>query len=469
MTNLNYLSVKQLSDGLRFKKFTCLEIMQSYLQQIKQVNTSLNALVQKLDDDKALSDAKAMDKLLDEGGNLGPFHGVPISIKDHINVTGFTITSGSIALKNNLCQEDASIVRRLRNAGAIIHGISNMPELGISFETDNDVYGLTKNPYDLSKTPGGSSGGEAASIATGMSAFGIGSDAAGSIRLPAHLCGIVGLKPTLHLLPLSGNSPTFGGLIMHFATLGPMARYVEDLEISLPIISGWDGIDPYAVPKTNLQTNKALKDLKIGYMLGGSLNTPTSDTLKIMNEVIEALKTECIDISEEIFFDIDSIGKFFWDTYFCGGHQGQAYKLMLEKMGIKKPSILMQRFLELTSQSDSFDVIELRQRFFEADRIRMEALHHMQRYDILITPVCKSPAQAFNSSQEKITDFTYTLAFSLLGWPVCVVRCGETSEGLPIGIQVVAKPWEDLSTLKLASFLEKTFGGWKLPQRSKLI
>src|SRR5438552_18409341 len=113
-----------------------------------------------------------------------------------------------------------------------------------------------------------------------------------------------------------------------------------------------------------------------------------------MNEVIGALKTECIDISEANFFDIDSIGKFFWDTYFCGGHQGQAYKLMLEKMGIKKPSILMQRFLELTSQSDSFDVIELRQRFFEADRIRIEALHYMQRYDILITPVYKGPAQA---------------------------------------------------------------------------
>ncbi|OGT30181.1 MAG: hypothetical protein A3E87_00380 [Gammaproteobacteria bacterium RIFCSPHIGHO2_12_FULL_35_23] len=463
MNELVKLSATQLAKAIKEQRFSCQEVMQAYLLQIKKSNPSLKAIVQQLDEAQALKQAAEADQAILQNKPLGKLHGVPITIKDHIKVKDFIVTRGCITLKNNRCSEDASIVARLKKEGAIVIGITNMPELGPVFESDNAIYGQTKNPYDLTKTAGGSSGGEAAILSSCGSALGIGSDGGGSIRLPAHFCGIAGLKPTQHLVSCSGNVPGDGGLGMLFYTPGPMARFAEDLKLALPIISGWDGIDPHLIPGTLPTTTKPLETMRIGYVIDTSACTPTKETINTIHEVVAILNKAVAKIKAVDFLDIGKIGLFHWDTYFYGGDQGKSYLQLLKKLNITTPSAPLQRFLEAAAKSELFDANEFRRRFFEVDQIRMHALKHMQDYDIIITPTCATPAKPHGTTQAQIKDFVYTMVFNLLGWPACVVRCGTSKEGLPIGVQIAAKPWHDYNTIVIAEYLEQKLGGWQMP------
>lgn len=378
-----------------------------------------------------MQQAKLADEQLAKGIPIGKLHGLPITIKDHIKVKDFIVTRGSLAFKDYRCDNDAPIVAKLKNAGAIVIGISNMPELGPAFETDNDIYGLTKNPYDFSRTPGGSSGGEAAIIASGGSTLGIGTDGGGSVRLPAHFSGIAGIKPTQHLISCVGNVPIDGGIGMVFYTPGPMARYVEDLKLVLPIIAGPDGIDPYVMP-LNLPTNtKPHHEMRIGYLVNGKQTTADQETQTTMENAIKALKEVAAEVTEIDFLDIDYLGQFHWETFFYGGDQAKGFMKLLQNEGLRKFSPTLQRFFDGAAQSELFDAGELRRRFFEADQLRMQALQQMQDFDAIVLPTCATSAKPHGTTQSQITDFYYTMAFNLLGWPGCVVRCGESKEGLP--------------------------------------
>jgi amidase len=243
MSEIIYSSAAQLAAGIRSKKLSSLEVVEAHLQRIEEVNPAINAVVYSLAD-SARKQAREADAALARGEVKGPLHGVPFTIKDAWETAGVPSTGGTLGRKDYRPEIDATIVARLKAAGGIPIGMTNLPEFSMAFESDNLVHGRTNNPYDLSRTPGGSGGGGSAIIAAGGSPLEPGADMGGSIRLPSHFAGIAGIKPTIGLVPRTGYFPAAAGIAGMFATAGPMARYVEDLTYTLPIFVGPDGIDP---------------------------------------------------------------------------------------------------------------------------------------------------------------------------------------------------------------------------------
>src|SRR5436305_13392396 len=232
---------------IRSRQLSPVELVQAHLNRFETVNPKINAYVQ-VDAEQALAAGRHAEKAVLENKTLGPLHGVPISIKSAIGVAGMRCEAGTKLRTGHVATQDAPLVARLRRAGAIILGMTNTPELLMAWETDNLLYGRTNNPWNLQYTAGGSSGGESAAIASGMSAGGVGSDGGGSIRVPAHFCGICGLKPTPGRIPSTGHFPPSGGPFALLGVVGPMARTVRDLELIFEEISGPDNGDPNSSP-----------------------------------------------------------------------------------------------------------------------------------------------------------------------------------------------------------------------------
>ncbi|MGA2697123.1 MAG: amidase, partial [Terriglobales bacterium] len=236
-----------MAEGIRRGEVSPIELVDAHLSRIEQLNPQLNAFA-RVDADGARRRARVAEEQVKSHRTLGPLHGVPISIKSSIEVAGMPYEAGTALRKGIVGKHDAPLVQRLRQAGAIILGVTNTPELLMAWETDNLLYGRTNNPWDLSCTSGGSSGGEAAAIAAGLSAGGVGSDGGGSIRVPAHFCGICGLKPTPGRIPATGHFPQSAGPFALLGVVGPMARTVPDVKLLFEIIQGQDDGDPSAAP-----------------------------------------------------------------------------------------------------------------------------------------------------------------------------------------------------------------------------
>ncbi len=261
-------SVSSLAHAIQAKQVSSVEVVQACLDRIDEVNPTLNAVVQLAPG--ATEAARAADEALARGDLFGPLHGVPMVIKDSLDTKGVISTGGTKGRENFVPAEDATVVRRLKEAGAILLGKTNTPELTLSFETTNLVYGRTNNPWDTSRTSGGSSGGAAAIVAAAGAPFDIGSDFGGSIRLPAHFCGIAGLKPSAGRVPRTGHIYPFGGVQDSFQQLGPLARYVEDLALILPLIAGPTSSTPASWPcHWGIPTRSMLRRC-------GSASTPTT-------------------------------------------------------------------------------------------------------------------------------------------------------------------------------------------------
>jgi len=247
MNELIFLPAVLMAEQVRKKKISPVELVDAHLRQIERVNPKLNAFVQ-VDTERARQAAQEAEITVMREKKLGPLHGVPISIKSSLAVTGMLCESGTRLRAGFVPAQDAPLVARLRAAGAIVLGVTNTPELLMAWETDNLLYGRTNNPWDLDRTPGGSSGGEAAAIAAGMSAGGVGSDGGGSIRVPAHFSGICGLKPTPGRIPATGHYPVSAGPFALIGVVGPMARTVADLKVLFEVMQGPDAGDTCAAP-----------------------------------------------------------------------------------------------------------------------------------------------------------------------------------------------------------------------------
>src|SRR2546423_7212884 len=247
MDEIIYSSATELARAIRDKQVSSEEVVGAHLARIEEVNPKLNAVVH-LTADAARVRAREADAALARGEVWGPLHGVPVSIKDAFETEGVVSAGGTKGRAQYVPREDAVGVARYKSAGAVVLGKTTVPEISLAFESDNLVYGRTKNPYDLTRTPGGSSGGEAAAISSGMSPLGLGSDAGGSIRLPAHFCGIAGIKPTSGRTARTGHFPPMGGLLDSIWQIGPLARRVEDLWLALPLLCGNDWRDPTLPP-----------------------------------------------------------------------------------------------------------------------------------------------------------------------------------------------------------------------------
>ena len=298
MNELTFRTATELASLIREHHVSSQEILEAHLDQIATHNPSLNAIVT-LDEEKACQRAKEADEALARGEIWGPLHGVPVTIKDVFETEGLRTTSGYKPLASYILKQDATVVRRLRQAGAIIIGKTNMPEMAGDEQTNNSLFGRTNNPWDLTRTPGGSSGGSAAAIASGMSPLDIGSDIGGSVRNPAHFCGIFSMKPSDYRVSLRGHIPPppgskGRGLLRYFLTPGPLARSVEDLRLALTIIAGPDERE-WEVPPVPLEPapHKELRELRIAWSDDFGIPTSTEIRSALSNLAAELIKSGC--------------------------------------------------------------------------------------------------------------------------------------------------------------------------------
>lgn len=463
MSQIYQLSAVEILNQIKLKKLAISEVAHAFIERIQQVNPFINAIHQ-CDPQRILQEALEAERLFTLGQIL-PFHGLPISIKDTFHVKGFRASKGSPSLYKNTSAHDATVVARLKAEGAIIFGLTNVPELLLSYETDNLVYGRSNNPYDFNRTPGGSSGGQAAIIAAGGTPVGIGSDAGGSIRQPAHYCGICGHKPTNNIVPFTGLFPSHNlGMGAQLLAIGPMARYVEDLILLMSIISGASFLDPHTVPYSLTQPELIdISSLKIGYFFNNPTGAePDNDTVRAISNVVQFLKSEKCDLTENYPSCLDKVYRLHLETFIFGGNGGESVRLLLEELGQVKISQLTQNFLSYASQCN-FSINELRQRWIEVEQFRFDMMEFMYPYDVLLSPVTATAARFHGETWDSIRDVGYVIAHNLTGWPATVVPCGYNKDGLPIGIQIVAKPWHDHIALALALKIQQIVGVFPIP------
>lgn len=461
MDEITYASATAIAQAIRDRQVSALEVVEAHLRRIEAVNPALNAVVQVVAA-RARLEAQAADQALARGDLRGPLHGVPMTIKDSLDTAGVISTGGTKGRAALVPDQDATVVARLRAAGAILLGKTNTPELTLSGETDNLVYGRTNNPYDLERTPGGSSGGAGAIIASGGSPFDIGSDTGGSIRLPAHFCGIAGLKPTSGRVPRTGHIVPFGmGAVDALTQLGPMARTVADLCLILPIIAGVDWQDPAIVPMPLGDPQAVpIAGLRVAMHTDNGIMAPTPETAAAVRAAAVALQEAGAHVEEERPAVLERTADL---ANSLSGGDGRAWvrRLLRHAGTVEIHPLLRQRF----DEARALDVAEFTAVLEEVDRFRSAMLAFMEQYDVILCPTCAYPAPPhgllMTEAMRKGT--SYTGAYNLTGWPGAVVRGGTSPEGLPIGVQVVARPWREDVALAVAQHLESVLGGWQPP------
>ncbi len=457
-------SAAQMAEYIKQRKISSEELVKAHLEHIQKINPKINALTQAFDPNECLKKGRQADELVRSKSKLGKLHGVPLTFKDCLQVKGLICSCANKSLYGKTAREDATLVKRMKDEGAIVLGITNVPELTMSNETDNSIYGRTNNPYDLKRTSGGSSGGCAALIAAGGSPLSIASDSGGSIRWPSACTGIAGLKPTLGLVPITGNTiGTTPGIFSRVLAYGPLSRHVEDLFLALSIMAGPDGKDPNCLPRQTWEhTPKELKEVRVAYYTDDGFATPTKDIQETVRNASLALKKSVQAVEENRSSCLVNSYKLLWETVFLGGDRGEGIKTWLKYLGSLPISPLLDQFIK-SSENCTFSVADLRMRLVETDQFRNEMLSFMDPYDILLTPVVATNAKPHGTGLKEIRDFSYVMAPNLTGWPAAVVRCGTSKEGLPIGVQIIGKSFEDLLVLKVAKHLENIFGGWRPP------
>ncbi len=457
MTEIIFDSAASLAEAIRQKRISSAELTQAYLDRIRKVNPSLNAVV--LLDDTAMEQARAADSALANGTNVGPLHGVPITLKDSHDTAGVVTTGGTLGRAAFVPDRDSTITARLRAAGVVLLGKTNTPELTMGMETANLVYGRTNNPYDTDRTSGGSSGGGAAIVAAGGSAFDIGSDTGGSIRFPAHCCGVAGIKPTSGRVPRTGHIIPYGmGIRDSLTQIGPLARYVEDLALVLPIIAGPDWRDPAMVPMP-LGSPDCVDPsrLRVAFYTDNGVKTPTPETIDAVTAAASALSEAGATVVEDRPKALTEY-EVAWKSL---PHYDGSVSRLLNEAGTTEPHPWTLSVLE---SSKSMTAAELDELMEEVDAFRSDILAFMEDYDLLLSPVMPTPALPHDVIRSnRLTYGSYTRPHNLTGWPAAIVRGGTSPEGLPIGVQIAALPWREDVALAAAGLVESASGGWRPP------
>jgi Asp-tRNA(Asn)/Glu-tRNA(Gln) amidotransferase A subunit family amidase len=468
MCDLTLQSAVSMAEQIRKKQLSPIELVDAHLARIENLNPRLNAYVQ-VDAEGARRAARAAEDAVLRGEKLGPLHGVPISIKSSIEVAGLRCEAGSKLRAGLVASHDAPLVSRLRKAGAIILGNTNTPELLMAWETDNLLYGRTNNPWDLSRTPGGSSGGEAAAIASGCSAGGVGSDGGGSIRVPAHFSGICGLKPTPGRIPATGHFPSSVGPFASIGVVGPMARTVADLKLLFEVMQGPDDGDPSSAPvPLRWPSHSEVKKLRVGYFEDDGRTPVTPETRAAVRTAAEALKRAGFEVQPFRPEGLERARQLWWQFF---GIAGGMLLGPLTKGREADLSPILKQFLSWVAAEPAHTGQTLLDAWIMRDVLRMEIFSQMREYPVLLCPVASIPAFRHGERSWEIDGQTvryldawsYTEWFNLLGTPAAVVPVGRSNQGLPIGVQIVARPWEEELVLAVAAELEGQGGAWHGP------
>lgn len=463
-----FLSATWMAQKIREKKLSSVELVEAHLARIERLNTKLNAFVQ-VDGEGARRQACLADEAVNRKLALGPLHGVPVSVKSSIEVKGLRCEAGTKLRAGVVAAKDAPLVSRLRDAGAIILGTTNTPELLMAWETDNLLYGRTNNPWDLTRTPGGSSGGEAAAIASGCSAGGVGSDGGGSIRVPAHFCGICGLKPTPGRIPATGHFPTSVGPFALLGVVGPMARSVGDLKVLFEVMQGPDDGDPSAAPvPVRWRSWEDLKKFRIGYFEDDGRTRVTPETRAAVRNAAEALKRAGFDVRPFRPEGLEQARQLWWQFF---GVAGAMLLGPMTKGREAELSPMLKQFSAWVGKERPHTAETLLDTWILRDVLRMQIFEQMREYPILLCPVASIPAfrhgerswMVDGKTVQYLDAWSYCECFNLLGMPAAVVPEGRSPEGLPIGVQIAARPWEEEIVLSVAEVLETEHQPWKAP------
>ena len=462
--DLTAKSATELAAQIRTRRISAVEVVEAHLKRIEQVNPSLNAIVTVASD--ALDCARAADEHLCDG-IVGPLHGVPLTIKDTIDTKGLRTTYGSRLRANHVPDHDATAVTRLRAAGAIILGKTNTPEMAIPYETDNPVFGRTNNPHDPKRTSGGSSGGEAAAIAAHLSPAGIGSDLSGSIRVPAHFCGISGLKPTTGRVPMDGHVPEATGALSLGACIGPMARRVIDLALLFNVLAD---SPPAELSETEFVANaqRELRDVQIGFYLDDGHTPITEETEAAVRRAAGTLSGAGLAVREERPPSV-SEGARLWVELFSRAAAAQLrsfYRGREEDAGSRVASIIMKPEDESTFESKIELAESLAHAVVERERLRENLISWMKTTSLILAPVGAVPAFEHATGRVIVAGqsistfqaFSYSQTFNVFGLPAVAVPVARTAEGLPIGVQIVGRPFAERMVLDAAAIVEESAG-----------
>jgi Asp-tRNA(Asn)/Glu-tRNA(Gln) amidotransferase A subunit family amidase len=468
MMDLLYQSAARMAALIRDKKISPRELLEAHWQRIEQVNPKLNAIIH-LDKERALRDAEAAEQALASGQTLGPLHGVPITIKSSIDVAGVPCECGSKLRQGHIPEKDAVLVARLRQAGAIVLGVTNVPDMLVAYETDNLLYGRTNNPWNLERTAGGSSGGESAAIASGCSAAGLGSDGGGSVRAPAHFCGIYGLKPTPGVMPRTGHWPACLGPSTLLGLVGPMARSVEDLEIMLRATAGRDPGDAASVPLAlNPPSREELDRVKIGWYEDDGIVPVTPETRETVRKAAQLLSAQGFVTEPYRPQGMESAREHWWMLF---GVTGAALTRPLVEGREKDVHPIVKDLLAPPGDVSTATFDQLLNTWVMRDVLLTRLMAQMEEYPVLLCPVAAVPAFGHGERSWTIDGqtvsyaqaFVYCQIFNLLGNPSVVVPVGRSKDGLPIGVQIVGRPYEEMLILAVARKLEEALGGWQAP------
>jgi Asp-tRNA(Asn)/Glu-tRNA(Gln) amidotransferase A subunit family amidase len=395
-------------------------------------------------------------------------------VKSAIEVAGHRCEAGSPTRAGTLAASDATVVARLRRAGAIVLGTTNVAEMLMAYETENPLHGRTLNPWDPSRTPGGSSGGEAAAIAVGCSGGGIGSDGGGSIRVPAHFSGICGLKPTPGRIPSTGHQPACLGPFSLIGVVGPMARTVGDLRLLDAVLAGWDAGDPTAVPSSDGHRASAARQpaerprrIRVAFFEDAGTSPVTPETRRAVRAAASALDRAGL-IVEEYRPPVLARAGAIWEAFFC-----EVGLLVLHDLmhGAERELPILKAYRERAADGPLLTAKALTEAWVERDLARAELLREMAERPILVCPVAAVPAFRHGERAWTIGDrrveyldaMRYTQWFNVLGNPAVVVPAARTADGLPIGVQIVGRPFEDRLALEVAGVVEQQCGGYSPP------
>jgi aspartyl-tRNA(Asn)/glutamyl-tRNA(Gln) amidotransferase subunit A len=455
-TPVYFQDATALAKMIRDREVSPVEIMKAHLDRIEDLNPEINAIVTVAD--SALAYAKSAEDAVMRGDELGPLHGVPFTVKDSIDTADVLTQRGSPIFKGRLPDTDATSVARMKQSGGILLAKTNLPEFSYWIESDNLLSGRSNNPWDLARTPGGSSGGESAAIAAGMSPIGLGTDLAISVRGPAAQTGIVSLKATHGRVPMTGIWPRVPRRFWH---VGPMARSVRDLELAFKILSGPDGFDAFATSTVQFDAGagrSAGRQLRVGWMVGPGFGPVDSEVAGTVESAAKSLKGLGLTVEQvripalERDFALDVFNKLHvmemkeaFREATSGRSEDELYKMA--KTMLSLPDTSMEDFIHAEQA---------------AERLRDGFAQYFQQYDVLLTHVLPIPAHKHGMEEFIIdgqqVDATYlqgaTVPLNVTGLPGIAMRFGTSHEGLPIAVQLVGSWLAESTILHVASLLE---------------
>jgi Asp-tRNA(Asn)/Glu-tRNA(Gln) amidotransferase A subunit family amidase len=463
LSQITLLSATEQLALLRARKISPVELAEEHIREINRLNPQLNAIIHFNDADAERIRTQA-SALMTQSGPRGPLCGLPMTIKSSIAVAGLHCEIGSLLRRGAVAERDAAVVSRVRQAGANILGTTNCPEFLMAYETDNRLHGQTRNPWNLEYSSGGSSGGESAAIACGMSAAGLGSDSGGSVRTPAHFTGICSLKPTPGRIPTAGHEPPCIGPFSVLGAIGPMARTVQDVHLLFETLCGPDPTDPVSPPVAlRTITRGGLKQIPIGYFEDDGLVPVTAETRLAVQAAVRALRDQGFSVQPFRPEALERMRQLWWKLFVRAG--AMFVESIVDGRHEQLSPVLLD-FLAIAHREPVLSGEELLWAWADLDQLRGQMLEEMRRFPVLLCPVCSIPAfrhgersWTIDGNQVDYLDaMRYTQWFNLLGAPAAVVPVGKSPEGLPIGVQVAGRPFEDEIVLGIAEAIDKEFG-----------